>query len=30
LRTRDVADSKTPADRILGTEGMGEQVLKYI
>ncbi|MDZ4707757.1 MAG: 3-isopropylmalate dehydrogenase [Saprospiraceae bacterium] len=29
-RTRDIADSHTPADRILGTEAMGEQVLKRI
>lgn len=29
-RTRDIADTNTPADRILGTEAMGDQVLKRI
>ena len=29
-RTRDIADSHTPAEHILGTEAMGEQVLKRI
>jgi 3-isopropylmalate dehydrogenase len=26
-RTRDIADASTPADKILGTDAMGEQVL---
>jgi 3-isopropylmalate dehydrogenase len=30
FRTRDIADSKTAQEKILGTEAMGEQVLKYI
>ncbi len=30
FRTRDIADSKTASDKILGTEAMGEQVLKYL
>jgi 3-isopropylmalate dehydrogenase len=30
FRTRDIADSKTAQGKILGTEAMGEQVLKYI
>jgi 3-isopropylmalate dehydrogenase len=29
-RTRDISDAKTAADKILGTEAMGEQVLKHI
>src|SRR5664279_2422213 len=29
-RTKDIADTSTPADRILGTERMGEEVLKFI
>jgi len=29
-RTKDIADGKTPADRILGTVAMGEQVLNRI
>src|ERR1700761_74890 len=29
-RTRDIADASTPAASVLGTEAMGEQVLKYI
>jgi 3-isopropylmalate dehydrogenase len=29
-RTRDIADSSTPKERILGTEAMGDQVLKRI
>lgn len=29
-RTRDIADTTTPIDRVLGTEAMGEQVLKRI
>lgn len=29
-RTRDIADSATPADRILGTEAIGKQVLTYL
>lgn len=28
FRSRDIADSTTPADKILGTEAMGEEVLK--
>lgn len=30
LRTRDIADSFTPAEKILGTGPMGEAVLKYL
>src|ERR1700761_5877399 len=30
FRTRDIADASTPAASVLGTEAMGEQVLKYI
>jgi 3-isopropylmalate dehydrogenase len=30
FRTRDIADSTTPADKILGTEAMGAEVLKFI
>jgi len=29
-RTRDIADSTTPADKVLGTFEMGEEVLKHI
>ncbi len=29
-RTRDIADSATPADKILGTEAIGKQVLTYL
>src|SRR6186713_636000 len=29
-RTMDIADSTTPADKILGTEPMGEEVLRHI
>ena len=29
-RTRDIADASTPADKILGTEAMGEQVLSKL
>jgi 3-isopropylmalate dehydrogenase len=29
-RTRDIADATTPADKILGTEAMGEQVLSKL
>jgi 3-isopropylmalate dehydrogenase len=29
-RTRDIADGGTPADKILGTERIGEEVLKFI
>ncbi|MBK8779818.1 MAG: 3-isopropylmalate dehydrogenase [Saprospiraceae bacterium] len=29
-RTRDIADTTTPIDRVLGTEAMGERVLKRI
>jgi 3-isopropylmalate dehydrogenase len=27
FRTRDIADSKTAADKILGTEAMGKEIL---
>src|SRR6195952_4531890 len=30
FRTRDIADSLTPADKILGTDAMGEEVLKRL
>jgi 3-isopropylmalate dehydrogenase len=30
FRTRDIADAKTPADKILGTEAIGEEVLKAL
>jgi 3-isopropylmalate dehydrogenase len=30
FRTRDIADAQTPAHKILGTEAMGEEVLKFI
>jgi 3-isopropylmalate dehydrogenase len=30
LRTRDIADAQTPADRILNTAAMGDAVLKFI
>jgi len=29
-RTRDIADGTTPADKILGTDRMGEEVLKHL
>jgi 3-isopropylmalate dehydrogenase len=29
-RTRDIANSDTPADMILGTEAMGEQILSRL
>src|SRR6187455_3508679 len=29
-RTRDIADASTPADKILGTDAMGKEVLKHI
>jgi 3-isopropylmalate dehydrogenase len=29
-RTRDIADSNTPANMILGTEAIGEEILKLI
>src|SRR4051812_40914993 len=30
FRTRDIADATTPKDKILGTDAMGEQVLKFL
>jgi 3-isopropylmalate dehydrogenase len=30
LRTRDIADAQTPAERILNTAAMGDAVLKFI
>jgi len=30
FRTRDIADTTTAKDKILGTEAMGEQVLKVL
>jgi 3-isopropylmalate dehydrogenase len=30
LRTRDIADSTTPADKILGTDAIGAEILKLI
>jgi 3-isopropylmalate dehydrogenase len=30
FRTRDIADAKTPAEKILNTAAMGEKVLNYI
>jgi 3-isopropylmalate dehydrogenase len=30
FRTRDIADVQTPAGKILGTEAMGEEVLKFL
>jgi 3-isopropylmalate dehydrogenase len=30
FRTRDIADSTTPANKILGTDAMGEEVLKQL
>src|SRR5438477_2004554 len=30
LRTRDIADAQTPAEKILGTEAIGEEVLKAL
>ena len=29
-RTRDIADAATTADKILGTEAMGDAVLKFL
>jgi 3-isopropylmalate dehydrogenase len=29
-RTKDIADTQTPADKILGTEAMGREVLKWL
>jgi 3-isopropylmalate dehydrogenase len=29
-RTRDIADSTTPAEKILGTEAMGTEVLRFL
>jgi 3-isopropylmalate dehydrogenase len=29
-RTKDIADARTPANKILGTSAMGEAVLKVI
>jgi 3-isopropylmalate dehydrogenase len=29
-RTRDIADANTPADKILGTEAMGNEVLNNL
>jgi 3-isopropylmalate dehydrogenase len=29
-RTRDIADAETPNDKILGTDGMGKQILGYL
>jgi 3-isopropylmalate dehydrogenase len=29
-RTRDIADSSTPSDKVLGTEAMGKEVLKFL
>jgi 3-isopropylmalate dehydrogenase len=30
FRTRDIADQSTPADKILGTEAIGAEVLKFL
>ena len=30
FRTKDIADAQTPADKILGTAAMGDEVLKYL
>lgn len=30
FRTRDIADANTPSDKLLGTNAMGEQVLRYL
>jgi len=30
FRTGDIADKSTPADKILGTEAMGAEVLKLL
>src|SRR5687767_9425111 len=30
FRTRDIADSTTPSDKILGTDAMGAEVLKFL
>jgi 3-isopropylmalate dehydrogenase len=29
-RTRDIADSSTPADKILGTDAIGQEVLNNL
>jgi len=29
-RTRDIADASTPSDKVLGTEAMGKEVLKFL
>jgi 3-isopropylmalate dehydrogenase len=29
-RTRDIADAATPSDKVLGTEAIGAEVLKFI
>jgi 3-isopropylmalate dehydrogenase len=29
-RTRDIADASTKADKLLGTEAMGKEVLKFL
>ncbi|HSC53836.1 MAG TPA: 3-isopropylmalate dehydrogenase [Phnomibacter sp.] len=29
-RTRDIADASTPADKILGTDAVGEEILKHL
>lgn len=29
-RTRDIADAETPADKLLGTDEMGAQILGYL
>ena len=29
-RTRDIADATTPADRVLGTAAMGDQVVAHL
>jgi 3-isopropylmalate dehydrogenase len=30
FRTRDIADSQTSTDKVLGTEAMGKEVLKFL
>jgi 3-isopropylmalate dehydrogenase len=30
FRTRDIADANTPASQVLGTEAMGQEVLKFL
>ncbi|HRN57639.1 MAG TPA: isocitrate/isopropylmalate family dehydrogenase, partial [Agriterribacter sp.] len=30
FRTRDIADAQTPVDKILGTDAMGNEVLKHL